>query len=294
MKDTSSLNTKLLDTSDMIDDRYVTKNIINHINHIMVIDDDEGIRNMLSEFLRLQGYVVSNAANTKEADVLMQQFVFDAIVIDVMMDGESGLSYLKRQRKKLKMPVIMLTALDGVDDRINGLETGADDYLAKPFSPKELLLRIEKLLMRHNKNKSHSTHSSFDTNPGELNEIRVRFGDFLFNPYTGILTKNGANVYLTNTESKLLSILGKRAGTMITREQLVMFLEKSEQINIIDNEGETHKKVEHGKENRTILSSRTVDTQIARLRQKIETVSKKPEFLQTIRGTGYVLWATII
>jgi two-component system, OmpR family, phosphate regulon response regulator OmpR len=241
--------------------------------HVLVVDDDEGIRDLLAKFLHQNGYIINKASSTAEADLLLKTFVFDILIVDIMMEPEDGLSFIKRNKNSLNAPVIMLTALDGVDDRINGLETGADDYLAKPFSPKELLLRIQKLLERS----KYGQNKNFQSLSTDNNE-QIRFGEYAFDFQKNVLLRNGKRIYLTNLESNLLKILGNKAGKVVARTELVSLLNNQEQ-----NPNKNGLSV--------IINTRTIDTQIARLRSKIEKVSKQPEFLQTVRGIGYVLWA---
>jgi two-component system phosphate regulon response regulator OmpR len=217
--------------------------------HILVVDDDEEIRQLLCEYLQKNGYIVSLAHDTKIADVLLKTFQFDLVVLDVLMPKETGIEFLKR-KSNLRTPVIILTALGDVDDRINGLESGAEDYMAKPFEPKELLVRIEKLITRFKKD--------------SLIEKKIKFGDFQFNIENKNLSRSGERISLTTSQRDLMTILIKNLGTIISREEIV---EKLNNIN-----------------------ERTIDTQITRLRSKIEKDPKKPEFLQTVRNQGYVLW----
>ena len=248
--------------------------MIKSLSHVLVIDDDMEILSLLAEFLRMKGYVVSVACSTKEADLLLDEFKFDLIIIDVMMNEEDGLMFLKRKREILDIPIMMLTALGGVDDRVSGLASGADDYLAKPFDPRELLLRIQKLLSRTNfYNKSLQTKIT-----------KISFGDFVFCSNSGHLTKHKNLIYLTNSESRLLRILAQNVGEVVSRESILEILDSN-----------TEKEIDNSTmENKFEINSRTVDTQIARLRTKIERYPKHPEFLQTIRGSGYILWGSII
>ena len=170
------------------------------------------------------------------------------MILDVLMPKETGLEFLKR--KTLKQPVIMLTALGDVDDRINGLESGAEDYIAKPFEPKELLIRIEKLILRFKKD--------------SLTEKKIKFGDFQFDLERKTLLHNNVPIPLTTSQRDLLNIFTKNLGIIISREEI------AKQLNDIN--------------------IRTIDTQITRLRSKIEKDLKSPIFLQTVRNHGYVLW----
>jgi two-component system phosphate regulon response regulator OmpR len=216
--------------------------------HILVIDDDDEIRQLLAKYLNKNGYIVSLASNTTIAEELFELFQFDLVILDVLMPKETGLEFLKR--KTLKQPVIMLTALGDVDDRINGLESGAEDYIAKPFEPKELLIRIEKLILRFKKD--------------SLTEKKIKFGDFQFDLERKTLLHNNVPIPLTTSQRDLLNIFTKNLGIIISREEI------AKQLNDIN--------------------IRTIDTQITRLRSKIEKDPKSPIFLQTVRNHGYVLW----
>jgi two-component system phosphate regulon response regulator OmpR len=169
-----------------------------------------------------------------------------------MMPNESGIDFLKRSQSVLKTPVIMLTALGDVDDRINGLESGADDYLSKPFEPKELLLRAKKLLSRNKDKKQYNL---------------CIFGEYTFDIEKSQLTKNMQHIHLTTNESRMLQALAKRTGEIISREEMQEYFDD---VNI-----------------------RTIDVAIARLRNKIEGDNKTPQYLQTIRNQGYVLWGNL-
>ena len=218
-------------------------------HHILVVDDDKEIRQLLSEYLQKNGYLVSFAHNTKVAEILLGTFQFDLIILDILMPEETGLGFLKR-KTAIEAPVIMLTALGDVDDRINGLKSGAEDYIGKPFDPEELLVRIEKLITRFQKTSSI--------------EKRVEFGNYEFDLGNKILLKDGKNIFLTTSQRDLMTILTKNIGVVISREEII------EQLNDVN--------------------IRTIDTQITRLRGKIEKNPKSPEFLQTVRNQGYVLW----
>jgi two-component system phosphate regulon response regulator OmpR len=219
--------------------------------HILVVDDDERLRALLKQYLGEQGFFVSTAAQTREAEELMAAFAVDAMVLDVMMPGETGLAYAARL-KDGNIPVLLLTARGEVEDRIAGLEAGAADYLAKPFAPRELLLRLENLLARNQK-----TNASARS---------VGFGDYMFELASGRLSRSGEAIYLTSSESDCLKILAASAGTAVSREQIAGSL------------GD-------------VGNVRSVDVQINRLRKKIEPQPGKPVYLQTVRHAGYVLYA---
>ncbi len=221
------------------------------LKHILVVDDDTRLRNLLQRFLRENGFMVSTAKDADEARMMMQQYKFHLLIVDVMMPKESGLDFLSRLRKENSIPVIMLTAMGTVEDRIVGLEGGADDYVAKPFEPKELLLRIANVLKR---------------TPAEDEKQQIlSLGTCVFNMQTRELAaKNGEVMHITPVEQNVLSILGAKKGQVFSREKL------SEMLG-------------------TNQSPRSIDVQITRLRKKIEKDSKNPRYLQTLRGKGYML-----
>jgi len=217
-------------------------------HHILVVDDDDGIRELLGRFLQEEGYLVSLAEDVASCERIMKDLAFDLLIIDVMMPNESGLDFIKRSRLSLKCPVIMLTALGDVDDRINGLSSGANDYLAKPFEPKELLLRLKNLL-----NYVAPVKAKTD----------VTFGKLYYDQNLCLLSReDGSPVSLTTNEQTLLQIMIDKAGQIISREEIAALFPGS--------------------------NLRSTDTLVARLRSKIEDDSKNPVFLQTIRGQGYV------
>lgn len=220
--------------------------------HILVVDDDTRLRSLLQRFLREQQFAVSTAKDAPQARSFLQQYKFDMLIVDVMMPGETGFEFLSDLRRDNNVPVIMLTAMGDAPDRINGLECGADDYLAKPFEPKELILRIKNILKRTPKN-----------NEG-LN-APLNLGLCLYDSLKKELTtKMGKIVHITPVEQMLLNILSQKPGQIFTREKLAEMLGAGQ-------------------------SPRSIDVQITRLRKKIETDSKNPRYLQTIRGKGYML-----
>ena len=224
------------------------------IVHILVIDDDTRLRNLLQRFLREQAFAVSTAKDAQEARMLLEEYKFDVLIVDVMMPGESGIEFLKKLRREDNVPVIMLTAMGETADRINGLENGADDYLPKPFEPKELILRIRNILKR-----TPEKHADI---PAPLN-LGLCFYDVVKKELT---TKHGDIIHITPVEQSLLNILGQSPGQIFTREKLAEILGAGQ-------------------------SPRSIDVQITRLRKKIEKDSKNPRYLQTIRGKGYMLLA---
>lgn len=218
--------------------------------HILVVDDDRRLRQLLHSYLAENGFRVSVAASAAEARAKMEGLVFDLVVLDIMMPGESGLKLTESLRyNKNQVPILMLSALADTGDRIDGLAAGSDDYLGKPFEPRELLLRIRNLLRR--------------VEPGARQLRDVRFGEFTFNSHRGELRKEGELVRITTREREFLRLLAARAGTPVSRGELA----------------------QPGAED----GARSVDVQINRLRQKIEGDPSNPLYLQTVRGAGYVL-----
>lgn len=225
---------------------------LQQIPHILVVDDDDRLRALLKKFLHDNGFMVTVAADAAEACRKLDRFVFDAMILDVMMPGQSGLELLAEQRSKLAMPVLMLSAMSETDDRIRGLEIGAEDYVTKPFEPKELVLRIRALLRR---------------SPSDARrQSAVTFGKYRFDISSGQLQSDDKMVYLTSNEMALLKALAEKAGQPVSREAL-------------------------GRCIPGVANERSVDVQITRLRKKIEESDGKPVFLQTVRGAGYVLYA---
>lgn len=218
-------------------------------SHILVIDDDTRLRRLLKKYLTDNGFEVSEASNPNEADDLLALFVFDLIIMDIMMPQKSGLDYTKELRDRdLQTPILMLTAMGDSSNRITGLENGADDYLPKPFEPRELVLRINNILRRV----MALRHSD-----------EVYFGPYTYNLTTGALLQNDTQIVLTTAEQELLKALASKAGETISREELGELLKT-------DN-------------------LRNIDVQITRLRKKLETDIKKPLCIQTVRGQGYLL-----
>ncbi len=218
--------------------------------HLLVVDDDARLRGLLQRYLSDNGFRVTVAADAREARANLSSFAFDLVVLDVMMPGESGLDLTRALRGKQLVPVLLLTAMAEPEDRVNGLEQGADDFLAKPFEPRELVLRIRNILQRR------------PTPDAEQRE--VRFGGFSFDLSRGELSRGGEIVHLTAAEAGLLSSLAQKAGQALSREELSQSTPFSGNV-------------------------RTVDVQMTRLRRKIEHDPRFPRYLQTIRGTGYAL-----
>lgn len=220
--------------------------------HILVVDDDTRLRNLLRRFLQEQNFAVSVAKDAAEARMFIDEYKFDLLIVDVMMPNESGIEFLTALRKENNVPVIMLTAMGEPDDRISGLEAGADDYLPKPFEPKELVLRIKNILKRALKNT-------------ENKDLPLNLGLCLYDAVKKELTnKQGEIIHITPVEQMLLNVLSQKPGQIFTREKLAEILGAGQ-------------------------SPRSIDVQITRLRKKIEKDSKNPRYLQTIRGKGYML-----
>ncbi|MBS1301813.1 response regulator [Loktanella sp. SALINAS62] len=224
--------------------------------HLLVVDDDERIRDLLRKYLVRSGFLVTLARDAAQARRLLSGLEFDLIVLDVMMPGEDGISFCRDLRSRLGTPVLLLTARGETADRIGGLEAGADDYLAKPFEPKELLLRINAILRRAPKE---------DAKPIAATELVI--GLFTYDIGKGEIRDGTGPLRLTATESQLMRIFATRPHEPVTRQELVEELSRSG--------GQTQE--------------RAVDVQITRLRRKIEPDPKQPRYLQTVRGAGYML-----
>lgn len=220
--------------------------------HILVVDDDRRLRDLLKKFLVENGYRVTIVEDAAQARARLKGLTFDLIVLDVMMPGESGLEFTKSLRADNDVPILLLTAMGEAADRVVGFECGADDYLPKPFEPRELLLRIASILRR--------------TSPPPQEPTAVRFGDFVFDPDRAELRRGDDLVRLTSGETVLMTIFAANTGVTLSRQRL------SEESRLGGNE-------------------RSLDVHIARLRRKIEDEPKLPRFLQTVWGEGYVLRA---
>lgn len=220
--------------------------------HILVVDDDTRLRSLLQRFLRENDFLVSVAKNAEEARLKIAEYAFNLLIVDIMMPDETGLEFLSKLREENDVPVILLTAMGETGDRIIGLETGADDYLPKPFEPKELVLRIKNILKRTPKDVT-------------LVVENLNLGLCSYNLLNKeLMTKQGQIIHITPVEQALLAILGQRSGQIFSREKLAELLGAGQ-------------------------SPRSIDVQITRLRKKIEKDSKNPRYLQTIRGKGYML-----
>src|SRR5690606_19296233 len=220
--------------------------------HLLLVDDDDRIRELLKKYLSQAGARVSAAADAAGARKLLDGMDFDLLILDVMMPVEDGFSLAESVRRSSKVPIVLLTARGMPEDRIRGLQIGADDYVPKPFEPAELALRINAILRR--------TVAA----RGETPET-ITFGPFSFNAARGELSRDGAIVRLTEAEAALLRVLAARPGEVVSREELT-------------------KRTNAGME-------RSVDVQVTRLRRKVETDPRAPVYLQTVRGVGYRLAA---
>ena len=229
--------------------------------HLLVVDDDERIRGLLQKFLMRNGYLVTVARNAAQARRLLAGLEFDMIVLDVMMPGEDGVTLTRDLRSRLAVPILLLTARGETSNRIEGLEAGADDYLVKPFEPKELLLRINAILRRVPQVRA------VETGPKVLHLGAVRY-----DMDRGELWRGNDPVRLTATEAALMRIFAAQPGTPVTRDRLVGDLGRA-----------------GGDEVGGGAQERAVDVQITRLRRKIEDDPRQPRYLQTVRGEGYML-----
>ncbi len=222
--------------------------------HVLVVDDDAPLRSLLQRYLLGQGFRVSTAGSAGDARRLLQAMQPDLMVLDVTMPGETGLQLTRALRETgHDMPILLLTARGEPQDRIAGLEAGSDDYLGKPFEPRELLLRLRALLRRIGP-------------PAPTENARpVRLGAMEFDPVRGLLEGVDGTVHLTGGEAALLTVLARHPGEVLSREAIARTLE-------MDEAGE-----------------RAIDVQVTRLRRRIETDPREPRFLHTVRGRGYVL-----
>lgn len=219
-------------------------------HHLLVVDDDEKLRALLQRYLASSGFRVTVAQHAEDAHALMKSIAFDLLIVDVMMPGESGLTLTRNVRAHSQVPILILTARGEPEERIAGLEHGADDYLPKPFEPRELLLRVEALLRRA-------------IPPARSAHAEVRMGDAVFDPERAQLRRKGKPVHLTSSEAALLQLFAANAGRPFSRTDLCTRL--------------------------GVSLERSIDVQVTRLRRKIEEDPKLPLYLQTVRGVGYVL-----
>ena len=221
----------------------------NYKAHILVVDDDDGIRNLVKKFLNEKSFLVNTASSAEEAQKKITIIKFDLIILDIMMPGKSGLEFLNENKSFIDTPVILLTAKGEPKERVEGLESGADDYLPKPFEPQELLLRIKNILSKTQKK----------------NLIRaINFGNIKIDLTKLLIIKEKKELKINTTEKKILDKMINQPGKVFSR------LEIGKLINL--------------------EKERSIDVIITRLRKKIEMNPKNPKYLQTIRGTGYVLW----
>ncbi|MFM7680589.1 MAG: response regulator transcription factor [Candidatus Fonsibacter sp.] len=218
--------------------------------HILIIDDDEKIRDLLKQYLKNNNFFVSTAINASDAEEKLKIIKFDLAIIDIMMPGKDGLQLTKEIREKIDLPIILLTAKGEPEDRVRGLELGAEDYLPKPFEPKELLLRIKNVIKRIRKNKFVITS--------------IKIGKANINMKKMEIQKEKKVIKINASEKILLENMIGSAGKIFSREE----------ISKITN----------------LTQERSIDVLVTRLRQKIDPDPKNPKYLQTVRGTGYVLW----
>ena len=221
----------------------------NKKKHILVVDDDDRIRDLLKEYLNSKNFIVSTAVNAEMAKQKIIYFKFDLVVLDVMMPGQNGYELTKEIKKSINVPIILLTAKGEVENRIKGLELGADDYLGKPFEPKELLLRINNIISK-NKDIDINKEHKIGVAKIDLNKMLINL--------------NNKITKINNSEKKVLLEMLSNPGKVYSREEIGKISDVSQE--------------------------RSIDVMITRLRQKIEISPKNPKYLQTIRGSGYVLW----
>lgn len=219
--------------------------------HILVVDDDTRLRKLLQKFLRENGFRVTLAENAADAKARLGGLQFDVIILDVMMPGQSGLELTEELRGQSEVPILLLSALSETESRITGLELGADDYLGKPFEPRELLARLRALLRRQAAQPT-------------ITPALLRFGEWEADIDRGELRKQDEQVSLTSAEQTMLRLLAEKPGVPISRAELC--------------------------EKTGVVQERTVDVQITRLRRKIERDARAPRYLRTVRGQGYALW----
>ncbi len=217
--------------------------------HLLVVDDDDRIRILLKDYLTENNYIVSTAENAEQAKKKLKYFKFDILILDVMMPGQNGYELTKDIKKEINVPIILLTAKGEVENRIKGLELGADDYIGKPFEPKELLLRIKNVIKNKNKIDTNMKHFIGDAQI-DLNKLTI--------------SSQGVSKKINSSEKKILLEMLAKPGKTFSREEIG---------NISG-----------------IIQERSIDVMITRLRQKLEVDPKNPKYLQTVRGSGYVLW----
>ena len=221
----------------------------NFFAHILVVDDDDGIRSLVKKYLNENNYLVTTASDAEDASEKVKVIKFDLIILDIMMPGKNGLEFINENKRRIETPIILLTAKGEANERIKGLEIGADDYLPKPFEPKELILRIKNIVQK-TKIKNQKRLIEFENVKIDLNKQ--------------LIFKNDIENKINNTEKIILENMINNPGKTFSREDIGALIN-------LDKE-------------------RSIDVIITRLRKKIEIDPKNPKFLQTIRGTGYVLW----
>jgi two-component system phosphate regulon response regulator OmpR len=218
--------------------------------HILIIDDDDKIRDLLKQYLKANDFIISTAINANDAEEKLKIFKFDIAIIDIMMPGKDGLQLTKEIRETLDLPIILLTAKGETEDRIKGLEIGAEDYLAKPFEPKELLLRITNIIRRIKKKK----------NTIDL----IKIGKVFINVHKMEIQKDKKIIKINASEKTLLESMINSAGKIFSREEISKITK--------------------------LTQERSIDVLVTRIRKKIEPDPKNPKYLQTVRGSGYILW----
>lgn len=224
--------------------------------HLLIVDDDEKIRGLLQKFLARNGYLVTAARDAAHARRILSGLEFDLLILDVMMPGEDGFSLTRDLRQTRSTPILLLTARGDSDDRIRGLEAGADDYLAKPFEPKELLLRVNAILRRVPK-------AEVTLEPPKT----MQMAEIRYDVTRSELWQGDERIRLTATENALMRIFSSQPHTAVSRKQLVDDLGRGD----------------------GAAQERAIDVQITRLRRKLEADPKQPRYLQTVRGAGYML-----
>lgn len=233
------------------------KRAIDFFPHFLVVDDDVRLRELLEAYLEQEGFIVTTAENSFQAQEIIKQIRFDLFILDVMMPGQTGYDLCSFIRKESEIPILFLTAKAEIEDKLQGFEVGGDDYLPKPFEPRELIARIQSLLKREKRK-----NNLLEKNKKE--EIdNVIFGSFVFHLKNDVLYQEGLQVFLTETEKKLLKVFLHNAFCPQSRENLAALFSGT-------------------------ISPRSIDVQVARLRRKIEKNPKRPRYLQTSRHKGYV------
>ena len=221
----------------------------NFIAHILVVDDDDGIRSLVKKYLNENNFLISTANSAEDAAEKIKIVKFDLIILDIMMPGKSGLEFIQENKKKIDTPIILLTAKGEANERVVGLEIGADDYLPKPFEPKELILRIQNIISKTKRN--------------DLKRV-IEFKNIKIDLNKNLIIKNDLEFKINNTEKIILEKMINNPGKTFSREDIGLQIDSDKE--------------------------RSIDVIITRLRKKIEIDPKNPKFLQTIRGSGYVLW----